>query len=98
MGNYKISKKTEIDISEFYEYGIATFGLLQAQNYFLEMHQLFKVLAKNNDLGRDASEFLTSLKRFSYKSHTIFYFTMDSGVFIIRVLSQSSDYTRNLQL
>ncbi len=97
MGVYKLSCKTEIDLAAMYEFGIYKFGLSQAQKYFIGMHKAFEVLAKNKDLGRDASEFIDHLKRFPYKAHTIFYLQTASGIFIIRVLSQRMDYERNLK-
>ncbi len=96
MGVYKVSKKAEIDLSRMYEYGIETFGLKQAKGYLLGIHDLFQILADNVNLGRDASEFMLSLKRFSYKSHTIFYLVTDIGILIVRVLNQSMDYDNNL--
>ncbi|MBQ4819478.1 type II toxin-antitoxin system RelE/ParE family toxin [Aquimarina sp. MMG016] len=96
MGVYKVSRKAETDLAKMYEYGIETFGLKQAKGYLLGMHTLFQVLADNTNLGRDASEFMLSLKRFSYKSHTIFYLATDIDILIIRVLNQSMDYEKNL--
>jgi toxin ParE1/3/4 len=96
MGVYKVSRKAEVDLAKMYEYGIETFGLKQAKGYLLGMHTLFQVLADNTNLGRDASEFILSLKRFSYKSHTFFYLATDIDVLIVRVLNQSMDYERNL--
>ncbi|WP_299252931.1 type II toxin-antitoxin system RelE/ParE family toxin [uncultured Aquimarina sp.] len=96
MGVYKVSRKAEMDLAKMYEYGIETFGLKQAKGYLLGMHTLFQVLADNTNLGRDASEFILSLKRFSYKSHTIFYLATDIDILIIRVLNQSMDYEKNL--
>jgi toxin ParE1/3/4 len=96
MGAYKVSVKAETDLARMYEYGIETFGLEQAQTYLLGMHTLFQVLAGNANLGRDASEFMFSLKRFSYKSHTIFYIATDIDILIIRVLNQRMDYENNL--
>jgi len=61
------------------------------------MHEAFEVLATNMDLGRDASEFIPDLKRFSYKAHTVFYLQTSSGITIIRVLSQRMDYEHSLQ-
>ena len=61
------------------------------------MHDAFEVLAENMDLGRDASEFIPDLKRFSYKAHTIFYLQTTIGIYIIRVLSQRMDYDSNLE-
>ncbi len=96
MGVYKVSVKSEIDLTKMYEYGIETFGLKQAKSYLLGMHTMFQILANNTNLGRDASEYVLSLKRFSYKSHTIFYLTTDIDILIIRVLNQSMDYETNL--
>lgn len=96
MGVYKLSRKAEIDLAKMYEYGIETFGLKQAKAYLSGMHTLFQVLTDNATLGRDASEFMLSLKRFSYKSHTIFYVVTDIAILIVRVLNQSMDYEKNL--
>ncbi|WP_299433290.1 type II toxin-antitoxin system RelE/ParE family toxin [uncultured Maribacter sp.] len=96
MGVYKVSGKAEIDLAKMYEYGIETFGLKQAKTYLLGIHDIFQVLSENINLGRDASKFVFSLKRFSYKSHTIFYLTTDIDILIVRVLNQSMDYEKNL--
>ncbi len=96
MGVYKVSRKAEVDLAKMYEYGIETFGLKQAKGYLFGMHTMFQVLADNTNLGRDASEFILSLKRFSYKSHTIFYLATDIDILIVRVLNQSMDYENNL--
>lgn len=96
MGVYKISGKAESDLAKMYEYGIETFGLKQAQAYLFGVHDIFQVLSENSNLGRDASEFVLTLKRFSYKSHTIFYYVTDIDILIVRVLNQSMDYDTNL--
>lgn len=96
MGAYKLSSECENDISEIYEYGIDQFGLIQAQEYMIGLHDLLKTLADNTSIGRDASEFYPSLKRFVYRAHMIFYLQSESGVFIVRTLSQSMDYERHL--
>lgn len=96
MGVYKVSRKAEIDLAKMYEYGIETFGLKQAKGYLFGIHDLFQILVDNTNLGRDASEFIILLKRFSYKSHTIFYLVIDIDILIVRVLNQSMDYDKNL--
>lgn len=96
MGVYKVSGKAESDLTKMYEYGIEAFGLKHAQEYLLGIHDIFQVLSDNSNLGRDASEFIMYLKRFSYKSHTIFYLATDSDILIVRVLNQSMDYDKNL--
>lgn len=96
MGVYKLSTKSEIDLSEMYEFGISEFGLLKAQTYFYEMHEVLQLLANNAALGRDSSEFIPMLRRFAFKAHTIFYLAIADGIFIVRVLSQRIDYAKNL--
>ncbi len=98
MDVYKLSRKAEIDLAELYEFGVYKFGLPQAQKYFLGMHGVFQVLGENPNLGRDASEFIENLKRFTYESHTIFYLQTANGLFILRVLSQRMDYLSNLSI
>lgn len=96
MGAYRLSKECEIDISEIYEYGIEKFGLIQAQGYLIGLHELFQSLAGNPGMGQDSSEFYPTLKRFMYKSHMVFYLQSESGIFVVRMLSQSMDYERHL--
>ena len=96
MSVYKLSSKAEFDLTVMYEFDISKFGLTEAQKYFFGMHETFNVLSKNVNIGRDASEFIEDLKRFTYKEHTIFYFITTNGIFIIRVLSQRMDYEYNL--
>ena len=98
MADYKLSVKAEFDLTVMYEFGISKFGLLQAQKYFFEMHDTFEVISENKDLGRDSSEYINELKRFSIKSHTIFYLITSKGILVIRVLSQRMDYEFNLSL
>jgi toxin ParE1/3/4 len=74
MGVYRLTTESEKDIAVIYEYGIEKFGILQAQNYLSGMHELFLTLIKNLHVGRDASEFIPSLKRFTHKSHIVFLF------------------------
>lgn len=98
MGVYKLSSKAEFDLTVMYEFGITKFGLSQAQKYFFSMHQTFEVISKNVNLGRDASEFIDNIKRFSFKSHTIFYLITAESILIIRVLSHRMDHEFNLSL
>ncbi|WP_310991882.1 type II toxin-antitoxin system RelE/ParE family toxin [Aequorivita marina] len=98
MGVYKLSSKAEFDLEVMYEFCISKFGLIQAQKYFFEMHETFKLLGRNVNLGRDASDYIADFTRFSFTTHTIFYLKAADGIYIIRVLSQRMDYERNLQL
>jgi toxin ParE1/3/4 len=96
MGIYKLSKASETDLEEIFEYGIFRFGLDQAKTYVIEMEQHFKVLAENVNLGRDASLLAVGLKRFNCAAHVIFYLPITNGILVVRILHQSRDFERHL--
>jgi len=67
-------------------------GFLKQKCTLMKCKKFFDLLAINSELGRDASEFMPMLKRFSFRAHTIFYLEIATGIFIIRVLGQRVDY------
>lgn len=98
MGAYRLSKFCEEDIAHVYEFGIEKFGLDHARNYLVGLHKQFQTLADYNGLGIDFTDYYPLLKRFPYKSHMIFFIQVESGIFVVRTLSQSMDYVRHLKL
>ncbi|MCP9237904.1 type II toxin-antitoxin system RelE/ParE family toxin [Lewinella sp. JB7] len=91
MADYKLSGQAEIDIAEMYESGIEMFGLSQAQDYMLQLHDLFETLADGPELGRDASRYAPNLLRLNFKAHAVFYLPIEAGILIVRVLGQRMD-------
>ena len=96
MAIFKLSKASETDLEDIFEYGIFRFGLEQAKKYIFEMEQHFKILSENVNLGRDASALAVGLKRFSYATHVIFYVPVPDGMLVVRILHQSRDFERHL--
>ncbi len=96
MGVYKLSAKCDEDMVSIYEYGIEEFGLGQSKKYLMDLHDSFQTLANSSFIGSDASELIPELRRFTYHSHMIFYFSTEYGVLILRVLHQSMDYRKHL--
>ncbi|PZX50726.1 toxin ParE1/3/4 [Algoriphagus ratkowskyi] len=96
MGAYKISELWDEDIVHIYEYAIEKFGLNKAKKYIFGLHEFFESIAIQNFIGTDASKLIPELRRLTFKSHMIFYFTINYGAFIVRVLHQSMDYQRHL--
>ncbi len=97
MDNYKLSEKAATDLAELYEYGILTFGLSQAESYFLGLHERFQILTENTKIGRPAIELAPHLRRFEYQSHVIFYQPEEAGVLIARVLREEMDFKKHFQ-
>lgn len=97
IGSYSISEKASTDIEGIYEYGILNFGLAQAQEYVLGLHDCCQVLADNPALGRYADQLVPQLRRHEYRSDVVFYMEQGNGVFIIRVLGSSMDIKQHIK-
>ena len=96
MASYELSGLAGNDLAKIYEYGILNFGLTQAQDYLLGLHERFQALANNQLPGMDASQFATNLKRSLYKREVIFYQALGSDILIVRVLGANMDFVRHL--
>lgn len=91
MVAYSLSTKAATDLDGIYEYTIITFGLAQARNYLVGLHDCFQMLADNPLYGRSTTELAANLRRLEYQSHIVFYKPKEQGVLIVRVLHQSMD-------
>jgi toxin ParE1/3/4 len=96
MGECRFSKKAAMDLEAVAEYTIERFGIEQARRYRDDLRACFDQLLDNPRLGRRAEEFSPGLRRYEHKSHTIFYRTDDSDLFIVRVLHHRMDLARHL--
>ena len=67
MGSYRLSNLASDDLGRIYEYGILNFGLIQAQDNLLGLHERFQKLVDNELPVRDASQFVANLKRSQYQ-------------------------------
>ena len=65
MAGYSLSPKAAADLDEIYEYTILNFGLEQAQEYLLGLHERFQTLAQNPMHGRNADQLAPELRRFA---------------------------------
>lgn len=92
MGDFLLSKKADSDLLDIARFTIKKFGIQQARIDKNGLYDCFKSLAENPDLARDASEYMPNLRRFAFKSHTIFYRPMKTGISIVRVLHQNMDF------
>ncbi len=91
MAAYSLSPKAAADLDGIYEYTIVNFGLAQARNYLLGLHERFQTLADSPLYGRSAAELAPNLRRLEYQSHIMFYVPKEQGVLIVRVLHESMD-------
>ena len=96
MSGYKLSSKATLDVSEYYLYGINTFGLESARIYFKSLNHALQSLKGRRELWRKAFYIKNGLYKFRFKSHMIFFFVEEDYVFVVRILEQHMDFESHL--
>ncbi len=95
MAAYKLTPKAVDDLDGIYEYTIMNFGLERARGYLNDLHQRFNDLAERPALGRGAERMAIGLKRYTYRSHVVFYMSENDSVLIVRALHERMDAPRH---
>lgn len=92
MAIVKITELAEADLVAIWDY-IAEGSVQAATKFLTELAQKFNFLAENPLLGKGRFEFIVNLRSFPIQKYIIFYFPIQNGVEIYRVLhsSRSSD-------
>jgi len=83
MARYRLSGVADHKIESIYEYSTLRFGETQADSYFLGLHDLFGLLAKNPLMGQEEPDLGDGIRRFMYEAHIVFYRPMSDGVLIL---------------
>lgn len=96
MSSYKLSSKADSDIDDIVDYTLETWGESQTYDYVAELLQFLQTLAENAEIGRSASEYAPSLKKYNFKAHTIFYEPAKNSIFVVRILGQRQDVKKHL--
>jgi len=85
MAEVKIVHLAEADLEEIWDY-IAANSVESAKRLIRDLIQKFQMLAENPQIGRAHEEFMLNLRSFAYKKYIIFYFPIENGVEIYRVI------------
>jgi len=89
---FELAEPAEEDLKRIWTY-IAEFNPHSADKFLREFAKKFQLLADNPLLGRLQDDFIFNLRSFPHKDYTIFYFPIENGVEIYRVLHG----TRNIE-
>ncbi len=74
-----------------------TWGVEQRKTYLKGLDFAFHFLAENPLSGVACDYVVEGLRKHHFKSHTIFYETLNSEILVIRVLHKSMDVELNFQ-
>lgn len=85
MAIVEFSPLAEKDLEDIIVY-ISEHNLLSAQKTVKELIKKFRLLAENPKLGRLRDEYILGMRSFPYKDYVIFYFPIENGIEIYRVV------------
>ncbi|MGI9434948.1 MAG: type II toxin-antitoxin system RelE/ParE family toxin [Geminicoccaceae bacterium] len=96
MADYELSNEAENDVVDIGRFTINRWGLAQADDYIVGLHDTLGLLADSPRLGRSIDDLREGYRRHEYKSHSIFYQLQSDGIRVIRILHQRMDPERHL--
>ncbi len=95
---YVISIKARSDVKAIATYTIKEFGESQSLKYANGLKRILGDLAYNPELGRRYVAVKNQmLLRYRYKSHVVFYYIDNKGIFIVRILGGKMDFPKHLK-
>lgn len=78
------------DIEEVWQY-FGEFGADVAENLIRQIVEKCEALSVNPKIGRQRNDLILNLRQFPFKTYNIYYFPIENGVEIYRVLHGSRD-------
>jgi len=90
MASYHLSNLASEDLANILEYGITTFGFTVAEQYYDGLICRFQEIANHPNQYPSIDHIRVGYRRSVFKSHTIYYKTIDTDVHIIRILNRQS--------
>lgn len=85
MAKIIVAPSAENDLEEIWDY-FSDKSVDSAKRLIKELGQKFDLLSENPAIGRNHDEYIVSLRSFPHKKYVIFYFPIENGVEIYRVL------------
>ena len=96
--SYVISSKAKGEIKSIAKYTIREFGERQSLKYAHGLKEILAELSNNPELGRRYVAVRNQmLLRYRYKSHVIFYYIDQKGIFVVRILGGMMDFPKHLK-
>ena len=88
MACYRLSEKARSDLYRLYKYGVLTFGLQQADNYFDGIISRIQELADNPQHYPMVDHIRRGYRRSVFVVHSIYYIVLKDEILIVRVLGR----------
>ena len=82
--------QAKIDLIDIWSF-IAEDSPQNADNYLHKIESVFTILATQPLMGQNRNEIQANIHSFPVESYTIFYYALDDGIDIVRVLHGAQD-------
>lgn len=97
MRPYLLTAAARKDFMDIGRFTAEKWGKRQRDKYMKHLDDAFKMLARQQDIDRDAYDIRPEYKTFSQGSHIIFYRAgTESKIVVIRILHNSMDVDQNV--
>ena len=91
MADVQFRAAARADLRGIWWYSATTWSREQADRYITDLQRVCKRLATDPNLGRLRDDLREGLRVYPCGKHLIFYFAMDGGIDIVRVLHERMD-------
>jgi toxin ParE1/3/4 len=91
------SIQAEEDLIEIYSFGVANFGVEQAERYQSGLQKVFEAILNFPMIARERAEFTPAVRVHFHESHVIVYTATSENVFVVRVVGNRQDWAKTLQ-
>lgn len=88
MKTYKLSNRAVKDFISISQYSRITFGESQTKAYLTGLNEILLQLSENPQLGQNVPDIRPHYRRYLFQKHAIYFYEIDSGIQIVRVLHQ----------
>ena len=95
MIKHRLADDADEDLKGIYIYSLENFGLKQAIIYKTDLGKQFIALCDNPEIGASYNHIKAGLRRYVYRSHSIYYRIENSYILILRILGNRQDPARH---
>ncbi len=88
--NYQLSEPAKLDLKEIWTH-FAEYNQNSAEKLLKEFAKKFTLIANNQKIGRNHDELILNLRSFPHKNYLVFYFPIENGIEIYRVIHGAMD-------
>lgn len=95
---YRLSPAAERDLKDIAHYTRRTWGQEQARKYLRAFHERMLALTGNANLGIARHDIADGYRSARIGQHHVFYRQEDDTIFVVRVLHESMDVQRHVEV